>query len=218
MEISKNFVNEFREKIVKWGKENFISYPWRKTKDPYKILIAEVLLHRTRSEQVVPLYNIFLVKYPNIHDLARAKLSELENLLFSAGLKWRVKKLHEMAKEIIIKHGGKIPHNYEELRALPGVSDYIASAVRCFAFDYPDPIIDTNTVRIIARVLGIKITDSLRRSTSLRKLLQKLIDPENPAFFNFTLLDLGKTICRAKKPECKNCPINSLCSYAKDEK
>ena len=215
MKINKVFIEKFREKIIKWGQKHFVAYPWRLTRDPYKLLIAEVLLHRTRSEQVVLLYLNFIKKYPNIHALVATDISELEKILFSAGLRWRIKKLYEMAKEIVNKYGGKIPEDYDELRSLPGVSDYIASAVRCFAFNYPDPIIDTNTVRIIGRVLGLTISDSLRRKKSFKQLVKQLVDPKNPASFNFALLDLGKIVCKARNPLCYKCPIYSLCCYAK---
>ncbi len=206
----------FRAKMINWGKTNFRDYPWRNTRDPYHLILAEVLLHRTRAEQIVPLYLEAISRFPTIQDISSCHPDELMELLRSAGLNWRIRALHDMANYITKNHGGEVPKKWDELTSLPGVSHYIASAVRCFAYGYSDPILDTNTVRIIGRIFGIPITDSSRRSKRFRNLMEYVIDRENPREFNFSMLDLGAKICiKRSEPLCDDCPVDYFCTYAK---
>ena len=212
-----NFDHEkFRQKLLNWWEKNKRDFPWRKTRNPYHILVSEMLLHRTRADQVVPIYVIFLKKFPTIKDLASAPMEEVEKILFPLGLHWRAKNLHKTANSIVKNHDGRIPSEREELEALPGVSQYIASAVRCFAFGYPEVLLDTNTVRIVGRIFGLKITDGSRRSKHFRNILQHLIDRSRPREFNYALLDLGALVCKAQKPLCNICPISDMCRYGKE--
>jgi len=206
----------FRKKIIKWGKKNFREYPWRKTKDPYKILISEIMLHRTKADQVVPVYNRFLLKFPNIYDLARAEINEIEKIFKKLGLGWRIEKLSQTARIIVNQHCGVIPHDKKSLLELPGVGDYIASAVSCFAFSKPEPLLDTNTVRIVGRIFNLDITESSRRNKEYCELMKNLIDKKKPRRFNFALLDLGAILCLKRgEPRCLECPLKTFCSYAK---
>lgn len=206
-------VENLRSDLLQWGSLENRHFPWRETRDPYKILIAEILLHRTRANQVVPLYELFLKRFPNIQTLAKSTPSELTELFHSAGLYWRWKLLHSMAVEIKTRFQGKIPDALEDLTSLPGISHYIASALRCFAFGYPEAILDTNTVRVAGRLLGLPITDSSRRSVLFRTVLQSLIDLEHPRDFNFALIDFAAIICRAKSPCQGECPLQSYCHF-----
>lgn len=214
--IGEQTLNELRKRVLDWGEKHMIRYPWRETKNPYHILIVEVLLHRTRAEQVNPVYMKFIRRYENIVALADANRSEVERLLSSLGLVWRVKLMHKMAKEIVTRFEARVPKEYEALTSLPGIGDYIASAVRCFAFGYPEPILDTNTVRIIGRCFGLEITDSSRRSKKYRSLLGNLVDPDNPAMFNYSLLDLGKLVCKKRQQECSVCPLIQFCTFTQN--
>jgi A/G-specific adenine glycosylase len=207
-------VANMREDLLQWwilsGKRDF---PWRETNDPYKVIIAEILLHRTRAEQIVPLYHLLLNQYPDIHTLAESSPDELTRLLRSSGLHWRWKFLHSMAVNIEMKFNGQIPLGFEELTSLPGVSHYIASAVRCFAFGYADVLLDTNTVRVTGRLLNLPITDSSRRSRLFRQVLEYFIDLKHPREFNFALIDLAALICRPRSPIHQDCPISGYCTY-----
>jgi len=204
----------FRKKLISWGYQHYRVFPWRLTNDPYSILIAEVMLHRTRASQVQAVYERFIVRYPNPYALSKAKLEELDELLYPLGLRWRVPLLHEMAAELVEKFSGKVPFETSSLHSLPGVSDYIASAVRCFAWNLPDSIIDTNTVRITGRVFGLEIKPSSRRNAHFRERLESMVDPEAPRDYNYALLDLGALICtKVRKPDCQVCPILEYCEY-----
>jgi A/G-specific adenine glycosylase len=214
---SENKIEAFRKGILTWAKRNFLSYPWRESQNPYHILIAEILLHRTRVEQVVPLYTRFIEKFPDIYSLARADPEEVRKLLYSAGLRWRIELMLEMAKKIVLNYNGEIPFEREKLLDLPGISNYIASAVRCFAFGYPEPILDTNTVRILGRVFGLRINDTSRRSRKFKELMERIIDRINPDIFNYALLDLGKVVCKKNRPRCEECLVSFLCDHYKIE-
>ena len=119
----------------------------------------------------------------------------------------------EMINEIIEKYGGKIPEDKKDLMALPGISDYIASAVRCFAFNVPESLLDTNTVRIIGRVFGKKITDASRRSSTMESLYKALMPSNASREFAFALIDLGALVCLSRNPRCKICPVNRYCLH-----
>ena len=204
----------FRRAIIAWGREHFRPFPWRLTEDPYRILMAEVMLHRTQAPQVVPVYERFIARYPDVSALARATRDELHNALYSLGLRWRIDLIQAMAAELMRHFDGQIPREKAELLSLPGVSEYIAGAVRCFAWNLPEPLIDTNTVRVVGRLFGLEIKDSSRRNRRFRELITALVDPDEPRAYNYALLDLADQVCVKKQPpECARCPVQKCCAY-----
>lgn len=204
----------FHRTLTAWGQEHFRPFPWRKMEDPYRILMAEVMLHRTQASQVVPVYEHFIEIYPDAASLAQASSEDLHALLFPLGLRWRVDLIWTMAAEIADRFKGQIPKEKGELLSLPGVSNYIASAVRCFAWNLREPLIDTNTVRVIGRLFGLEIKDSSRRNRRFRELITALVDPEHPQAYNYALLDLAHLICHKRRaPECLRCPVRTHCVY-----
>ncbi|RKO68214.1 DNA-binding protein [Desulfofundulus salinus] len=208
-------IGEVRKALISWGKVNFRQFPWRLTRNPYYILIAEVLLHRTRALQVVPVYERFILRFPDVATLSRAGKEELYNLLHSLGLFWRIEALYHLARIVVRDFSGQIPVEKHLLLSLPGVSDYIAGAVRCFAWDLPEVLMDTNTVRITGRLFGLPVRDSSRRSRKFAELLASLMDRDRPRDFYFALLDLADKICVAKnQPACHQCPVLVWCAHA----
>jgi len=208
-------ITALRHSLLAWGKAHFRPFPWRLTTDPYRILIAEILLHRTQVRQVIPIYQQFIARYPDMKALARASREELHQALYSLGLRWRVDLLYEMAQAIAKHHGGKIPREREALLALPGVSQYVAGAVRCFAWNEPEVLMDTNTVRVTGRLLGWKVKDSSRRSKRFRAALETLLDPAEPRAFNYALLDLAHLVCMKRQaPLCMECPLKPYCHFS----
>ena len=206
-------VNLFRKYLLLWGSSHFRQFPWRTTREPYHILIAEILLHRTQAKQVEPVFVRFIQSYPDITSLARASRDELAKQLHSLGLHWRIELIQMMAERLMDIAGGEVPEDTSILISLPGVGPYIASSVRCFAFGHPDAIVDTNVMRVITRVFGILFRDSLRRNKEFIAVTQELVDRENPRSFNFALLDLAHELCTVKNPKCNHCPINIYCDY-----
>jgi A/G-specific adenine glycosylase len=204
---------QFQERLLSWWADNHRDYPWRRTTDPYHLLVAEFLLHRTRADQVVSLYLRFLATYPRVEDLAQAQLSDVREVLASAGLVWRVDMLLDCARTVVERFEGQIPEGFADLQSLPGIGHYKAAAIRCFAFGYADAIVDTNTVRIASRLLGFRVTDSSRRSNAVHTIIQSLINPEQARALNFALLDFGALVCRSVRPLCLECPLLELCAY-----
>ena len=205
---------QIRRLIIKWGKENFRDFPWRMTNNPYHILMSEVMLHRTQARQVVPVYEQFIQTYPDINTLAQATKEDISEILYSLGLHWRIDLIHEMTIELITRFNSEIPRSKEKLLSLPGVSEYIAGAVRCFAWNLPEPILDTNTVRITGRLFGLEIKDSSRRNSLFKNLITKLVDPDEPRAFNYAQLDLADKVCTRKQaPDCSQCPLLRWCCY-----
>lgn len=207
-------ISIFRNALIPWGQEHFRPLPWRLTTKAYRILIAETMLHRTQALQVVPVYKQFVRQYPNLPALARASRKELGHTLYALGLHWRIRLIQKMSLELIERFGGRIPREKSELVSLPGISDYIASAVRCFVWNYPEPLIDTNTVRVVGRLFGLGIKDSSRRNRQFKELIKTLVDPENSRAYNYALLDLADQVCTKKRPpDCVRCPVKRYCVY-----
>ncbi len=215
VEPDPEILNWIRWRLLSWWEQNHRSFPWRETRDPWHILLAEVMLHRTRADQVVPVYRIALEKFPDPEALAEAPPGELEALLHSLGLHWRTPLLREMARQIVRDHRGTVPVDRNALKSLAGVSDYIAGAVRCFAFGFPEPLLDTNTVRVLGRVLGLPISDGSRRSNRFRRLMESLLDCPDPRSVAFALLDLAALVCHPGNPECGKCPLSDLCQFGR---
>lgn len=213
--LAKVPVGNIRGDLLQWWSHSSRHFPWRETRDPYRVLIAETLLHRTRADQVVLIYERFIQLFPNVVALAHSTPEELTIQFYSSGLRWRWKLLHSMAVTLKERFGGEIPDDFRILISLPGISHYIASAVRCFAFGYPDVILDTNTVRVAGRLLGVPITDSSRRSRLFREILEALIDKAHPREFNFALIDFAASICRSKTPLHQECCLNQYCIFYK---
>jgi A/G-specific adenine glycosylase len=207
-------LNKFRKILKSWGNLHFRSFPWRQTRDPYAILMAEIMLHRTQVKQVVPVYNAFIEKYPEINNIHEDSEDNIKKALKPLGLNWRIELVRKMADEIYDRFGSIIPRDKDLLVSLPGINDYIACAVRCFAWNYPESIIDTNTIRIVGRLFEIETKDSSRRNQGVRNLIQTLVDPQEPSRFNYALLDMAHLVCHEKvEPECEICPISYICIY-----
>ena len=175
--------------------------------------MSEVLLHRTRAEQVVPVYSRFIKRFPTPERLALSHPNQIRDITRSLGLFWRTDLLREMAERIQEHHNGKIPTSREELEELPGVGSYIAGAVGTFAYNRPEAILDTNTVRILSRVFHRRISDTSRRSKEFAELYSSLIDPNDPRRFNYAMIDLAAIICKSRVPLCSECPVLEHCAY-----
>jgi A/G-specific adenine glycosylase len=200
--------------LIRWGRKNFRPFPWRATNDPYQLLMAEVMLHRTQARQAERVYSRFIEDYPDLRALSRASAEELRKALYSLGLPERIEHFIRMVDELLTRFDGKVPRQKTDLLSLTGVSEYIGSAVRCFAWNEPEPLIDTNTVRVIGRIFMLEIKDSSRRNPLFRKLIAALVDYKQPRAYNYALLDLADQICTKKKPpDCRRCPIRRWCGY-----
>lgn len=215
LHLAPNELLLLQQSLLAWGHKNFRPFPWRETSNPYHVLLAEVFLHRTRARQAAQTYLQFIQQYPEINDMIARDPDEIRKALFGLGLHWRTELLIEMARQIQMHYDGQIPRSRDALLALPGVSAYIAGAMRCFAWHEPEVLLDTNTVRIIGRLLGWEIKDSSRRNPRFRQALEALLDHENPRAFNYALLDLAHLVClKRQPPRCRECPLKNWCAFA----
>jgi A/G-specific adenine glycosylase len=202
-----------RKALMLWFSTNQRRFPWRETQDAWYILLAEMLLHRTRSGQVIEPYLAAIERYPTPGALASASLSELQDVVGRVGLSWRIEAMHAVAKALSKQFGGQVPKDRSTLLSLPGIGPYIADAVRCFAYGEAEVLLDTNTVRVIGRLRGMRVTDASRRSKAFRSCMEVLYDRDRPREFNLALIDHGALVCTPRKPSCTRCPILPYCEY-----
>ena len=208
-----NFNDKVYEEIIKWYRRYGRDFPWRHTGDPYKIMIAEFMLHRTRAEQVVPVYLEFIEKYPDVFSLARADYEDVKKVTQHLGLHWRSGHFIEAAKCVVERHGGRYPENYEELRKIPGIGEYVAGAIMAVSFNKPAPVVDSNIARFINRFCGLNLSGEIRRKKIIVKKAEDLFNCKNPGEFLFAIVDFTSIICKPRNPDCNNCPINQDCRY-----
>ena len=205
-----------QEIIVKWAKNNLKRYSWRTTSDPYKILISELLLHKTDAKKVEQVYPQFVEKFPTIMSIFQANVGEIERLFRKIGLFYRAKRIRKIAEQIIDEFNGVIPDSKRELVSLYGVGDYISNAVLCFAFKRRVPIVDTNVIRVYARVFGLKSSKSRPRTdNAIWDFAEEILPTERYVEYNYALLDFASDVCRSRKPLCHVCDLQTLCETYK---
>lgn len=205
----------FANKLINWGEKHGRRFPWRETDNPYKVFVAEILLHRTKAESVVPVYLEITGRYGSLKELSAADEETLYKILKPLGLKWRVTKLIEAVNVVVKDFHGILPQEKYELESLPGIGDYTASAIRAMIFNSRDTLIDTNTVRVISRITGWQQNDSLRRTKKVRDQYVALAGEADFRKFGLALIDLASKICRPSNPLCEECPIIEFCKFAK---
>ena len=197
--------------VINWNKRQGRDFPWRHTKDPYKIMIAEFMLHRTKAEQVVPVYLEFIREYPDIFSLAEASYENVKNVTEHLGLHWRSKHFTEAARYIVENFSGRFPDDYSELRKIPGIGEYIAGAISVICFNKPAPVVDSNIARFINRVWGLKLKGEIRRKKEVVQIAKELFSCKNPGRFLFALIDFTALMCKARDPECQKCWLRLEC-------
>lgn len=212
---SEEKVSKYLSTLKKWGKCNLRTFPWRLTKDPYKILIAEIMLQRTKAEQVVPVFQRFVSEYPNVEILANASIAEIEKIILPLGLKKRAAYIKQLAQQVCKGYNGQIPDNRKEILELLGVGNYIANAVLCHAFGERLPTVDSNFARILNRVFTLQLTKG-QKDQRLWAFTEEMLSRSklDCRTFNLATIDFGYLICTPKKPKCPQCPQNTICDYA----
>jgi len=202
------------DRLLKWWRKNKREFPWRCTSDPYRVIVAAVLLRRTNAYKVNLIYTDFLRKYPDITSLARAEVSELADFLKPLGLyNIRARELKEIAAQILRKYGGYIPADPSELMKIKGVGRYIASAVACFAYGKPVSVVDAVVARVISRVAGLK-NEHGSISPIVWSIAEEFVKCGSAVEINLALMDLAALICLPKNPRCSKCPVRGFCKSA----
>lgn len=205
-EITTEAMTFLREHLLAWGRANFADFPWRRTTNHWHALAAEIMLQRTRAEQVVPAYQDFVAKYPAPADLAT---DENSAVFATLGLHWREALIRHLAKALA---GKAVPDNRRDLMALPGIGDYIAAAYCSMHLGQPETIIDANVVRLYGRFFGFTTDGETRRKRWLIDLAQQMTPPDDARAYNYALLDFTREICRTA-PLCEQCPLREQCVY-----
>lgn len=201
----------FQIRLLKWYEEYGRDLPWRRTTDPYEILVSEVMLQQTQVDRVIPKYHEFLQRYPTITDLAQASAEEVRETWYPLGYNIRPFRLHSIACEAVEQYGGTLPKDPDELLSFKGIGRYTAGAVRSFAFKEDAPILDTNVMRVLHRVF-IGEGDPKTQKSKLWALSEELIPKGKGYDFNQALMDFGAMVCTARNPYCLLCPMRDFCN------
>lgn len=201
-----------RRNLIRWSGKLFRELPWRAVGDPYRVWISEIMLQQTTVAAVIPYYERFLRRFPDVAALAAASEQDVLALWEGLGYYSRGRNLHRAARVVIETHGGRFPETPEELQALPGVGRYTAGAIASFAFDRRAAIVEANTLRLYCRLLGDegdpRSVDGQRR---LWRFAEAILPTRGIGRFNQALMDLGATICTPTNPDCAKCPLKSVC-------
>ena len=196
--------------LIRWGRRNARTYPWREELPLWQALIAEVMLQRTRAAQVVPTFDEFRVRYPSPAALGEATSDELEGLVEPLGLHWRARLLHRLAREIS-QLDGVLPLEQPALEALPGVGPYVAGATLSLHANRRAVLIDSNFVRVLCRLVGSPFDGETRRKRWLWDLAEALTPPRAHRAYNYAVLDLAALVCLPRTPRCSKCPVLKWC-------
>ena len=201
-----------QQQLLDWYERNKRDLPWRKTRDPYAIWVSEVMLQQTQVATVIPYYERFLVEFPNVHRLAATNLQHVLKLWEGLGYYARARNLHKSTKIVCSMHDGLIPGEWALFRALPGVGDYIASAVLSIAFEQPYAVVDGNVKRVLARLLRLKVpVNAPRFHTEFKSAAQRLLKTGAAGTFNQAIMELGALVCTPRNPNCNQCPLEDHC-------
>lgn len=203
----------FRRRLLHWYRRHGRDLPWRETRDPYRILVSEVMLQQTQVDRVLPKYHEWLEKYPTLEALAAAPDEDVNKTWRPLGYNIRPRRLHAIARESVARYGGELPDDEASLRSFKGIGAYTAGAVLSFAFGQRAAILDTNVARVLFRVFvgaGDPKSHAMRRH--LWEVSRTVLPMRHVFDFNQAMMDFGATLCTARKPRCSECPLRTGCA------
>jgi A/G-specific adenine glycosylase len=210
--MPRNRDKEIPRLLLAWYKKNKRDLPWRKTRDPYRIWVSEIMLQQTRVDTVIPYYERFLKRFPDVAALARAPLDSVLKAWENLGYYSRARHLQEAARVIVTRFGGIIPDAKEHLLQLPGIGAYTAGAVLSIAFGKPCAAVDGNVIRVIARLFAMEEpVDRTDIKKEIGAIAQRLVPADASGHYNQALMDLGSGICTPRGPDCPSCPLARVC-------
>jgi A/G-specific adenine glycosylase len=210
----------FRSALVRWFGKHAKDYPWRRTRDPYEVLVSEVMLQQTQIATVLGkgYYTRFLSAFPDVAALAAAEDAPLLKAWEGLGYYRRARMLRETARAVIAEHGGVFPSDLEALLKLPGIGRYTAGALRAFAFGVPAVVVDGNVSRVFARLMDC--ADPIDDAAGIKRAwawAEELADAKRPAAYHAALMELGQQVCRPGVPDCLGCPVARFCAAPEPE-
>lgn len=207
----------FAKHIIRWRKNNNLDhlYPWRNSKDPYKILVSEILLKKTTRSQVAKEWKAFVKTFPNFSSLSIANLNHLKKIIRPLGIESvRSRQLKALAGKIIQNHRGRVPNSKTDLLNLPGVGPYTTNAVLCFAYKKDVSMVDTNILRVLQRVFSIKSQNNRpRQDKKIWEFAEALPPKGGGKDFNYGILDFAAEVCTPKNPKCRTCLMKKMCCF-----
>jgi A/G-specific adenine glycosylase len=202
----------FRDRLLTWYRRHGRDLPWRKTTDPYHILVSEIMLQQTQVDRVLPKYAEWLDKYPSLEALASAPEQEVTETWYPLGYNIRPRRLQTIARESVARYGGQLPSDQETLLSFKGIGAYTAGAIRSFAFRERAAILDTNVARVLFRVfVGAGDPKSHAMKKHLWRVSETLVPVRHVFDFNQALMDFGAMVCVARNPKCLVCPMRNSC-------
>jgi A/G-specific adenine glycosylase len=197
---------------LRWYQKNGRKLPWRRTRDPYRILVSEFMLQQTQVATVLPYYREWLRRFPNFEALARASENDVLHGWQGLGYYARARNLHATARLVLDRHRRRFPDVIGQMRRLPGVGRYTANAIATFAFDQPVPIVEANSARVLSRLFDLRIPiDSSAGQSRIWTHAAELVPKKSAATYNSALLDLGALVCLPRNPKCTLCPVKKFC-------
>ncbi|MEC0269714.1 hypothetical protein [Paenibacillus anseongense] len=207
----------FWTSLLDWFSHGSRSYPWRKTYNPYHVLLAEFLLQQTHVRKVESVYHNILNTYPTLGHIAVAEINSLVKFFEPIGLLYRSTRLRDTAEIIVSDYGANVPDTYKELISLPGIGDYIANAVLCYAYDQNTVPVDTNVIRLFSRYFGFASDKARPRTDKKLALNIASVFPESIEYrkANLAILDYAGLVCTARNPVCVSCCFSNYCTYKK---
>lgn len=200
-----------RKELIRWYKTHQRKFPWRKTKNPYKIWISEVMLQQTTASAVLPYYKKWLGLFPDMETLSRASRQKVLKAWEGLGYYDRARNLHQAAKIMCRRNAGMVPDNYEDLIAIPGFGPYTTAAVLSIAYGKPFPVLDANVRRVVMRLAGIQAKHSPRTDKILLEWIKDVFPARGGGDFNQAMMELGALVCRPRNPRCLLCPVQPSC-------
>ena len=201
----------FRKQLLGWFRQSQRDLPWRRTKDPYRIWLSEIMLQQTRVAAVIPYYERFLERFPDVNALAAAPQEEVLRLWSGLGYYSRARNLQHAAQQIVVKHGGVFPRDEAEALRLPGVGRYTAAAILSIAYGAKHAVLDGNVARVLARIFAVRGNLRAKRWQGLQTQANALLDPKSPGDWNQAMMELGATLCTPRAPQCLLCPVAQFC-------
>ncbi len=205
----------FQSALLEWFARQGRDLPWRRTRDPYAVLVSEFMLQQTQVATVLDYYRRWLERFPTVQALADAPQDDVLRHWEGLGYYARARNLHRAAQIVRDEYGGEFPRELEQIAALPGVGRYTAGAVFSFAYDLPAPIVDANIARVFSRIIHLRIPiDTAPGQRTLWATAELLLPTENVRLYNNALMELGATVCRVRAPQCLLCPVLAFCAAA----
>ncbi len=212
--MKKSALSSLRRSLLDWYRKTARDLPWRRTRDPYKIWVSEIMLQQTQVKTVIPYYQKWIKRFPSVKLLAKAPLSDVLKHWAGLGYYRRVRMLHQAARHLCQNGAkGNLPSTIEELLKIPGIGRYTAGAIASIAFNRKTPILDGNVIRVLTRLTAFK--EDIGSGKTIKELWgisESILPEKNPGDFNQAMMELGAVICLPKNPDCKICPISDLCA------